>query len=1119
MKKETITSTFNPTFFRTYSRYKDANLGKESWNEVVRRCVDGLLRLGSLSDTESRDLEQMMSEMKVFPSGRWLWVGGTDWILHPPNYPGAYNCSSTNIDSLDTFGFIADLAMCGCGIGASLEFKYVNQLPVVRNTITVSTAIDVNSYDKDKRLEETKTKITHKSDIKGFYEATVVIEVGDSRKGWVDAYQKLIHLAFEHLFDVSCNVDVLLDLGSVRGTGERLKGFGGRANPNQLSRMFTRVARHLNGAVGRKLKPIECGLIIDEALLEIEMGGIRRSAGILQFSENDEESKLSKVNLWQEDDNGNWKIDYTRDALRMANHTIVYHHKPSLDEVIVSVTEQFKSGEGAIEWAGEAVRRANADILLTDKDNKDFITTYDDNRGNSDIVAELLINKASNHGISITCEDALYRAGIYKLNPCFTGDMRLLTEKGYQTFEQLSKLDSFNIINFIGNVTVGKVVHTGKKFVVKVILGNEDSNNFITCTPDHTFLIDGVSVKAEDSVGKRLTPFIKSPDLTDTHILHGICQSIGYKLFDNDVILTIDPRDGELTKLVSNSDSITWFGYNSFAISGFYPSLEIIGWESSHFFERSLPSGYNNFNVKRKASFLCGLFSPLAIIKNSKLFLPIQKHQNLPSIQSSLKSCFGIVSKIYTEPCCVSELSNGTFIKSEKCFIVIEDFFSLLSYFNNIGFCLTYKRQKLAELIFKLAPVVTEVVGLPQPQDVYDFTEPETHWGVVEGFVAHNCGEILLNNNFCNLSDVHLKNLNPFNIPEQKKAFRTAVLSVAPLLNHEFTYTRYQNSKMDDPIVGVSITGAFDFFVNLFGVEYLSWWLGGRQKKYGFPVNRIFDYLARHGFHITKDSCSNRLDIFYNTVERFYFDMWKTAVKEKLTEYCDSHNLKLPNRYTTIQPSGTKSLLTGSSPGWHPPFGAYWIRRIKFVKNDPVAKACIDYGYSVVPGQNDTDTNGNLLNDINHPDCSEWLVEIPCAAEWDIDIALLPKSLSFPATAMFDFYMNAQRFYTTHNTSGTISFSEEEILPLAKRIHQAIQDDEGYVSCALLPRFDAPFPRLPFETISESQYQDILKDVANRRISEDFEALLQIHLENDGFAESVKFEESPSACSSGRCEI
>ena len=50
--------------------------------------------------------------------------------------------------------------------------------------------------------------------------------------------------------------------------------------------------------------------------------------------------------------------------------------------------------------------------------------------------------------------------------------------------------------------------------------------------------------------------------------------------------------------------------------------------------------------------------------------------------------------------------------------------------------------------------------------------------------------------------------------------------------------------------------------------------------------------------------------------------------------------------------------------------------------------------------------------------------------------------------------MQVQKHYTTHNTSATIEFREPEIEFLAERIHQAIQNDEGYISAALLARFD-----------------------------------------------------------------
>jgi len=42
----------------------------------------------------------------------------------------------------------------------------------------------------------------------------------------------------------------------------------------------------------------------------------------------------------------------------MANHTRVFH-KPTLDECVEAVRKQYYSGEGAIQWAGEAAARAN----------------------------------------------------------------------------------------------------------------------------------------------------------------------------------------------------------------------------------------------------------------------------------------------------------------------------------------------------------------------------------------------------------------------------------------------------------------------------------------------------------------------------------------------------------------------------------------------------------------------------------------------------------------------------------------------------------------------------------------------------------------------------------------
>lgn len=313
-------------------------------------------------------------------------------------------------------------------------------------------------------------------------------------------------------------------------------------------------------------------------------------------------------------------------------------------------------------------------------------------------------------------------------------------------------------------------------------------------------------------------------------------------------------------------------------------------------------------------------------------------------------------------------------------------------------------------------------------------------------------------------------------------------MSVAVLLNHEFVEERYRKSRELDPIVGVSFTGLFDFFIKAFGVEWLRWWAQGRPET--------------------------AAGIEFKQREQEYLSRWREIVQRVVWDYCDRHGLKRPNRCTTVQPSGTKSLLTSASPGWHPPKAQRFIRRITFRKNDPVALACIDYGYNVIPSQSDKDENGNLLNDPFHPRATEWLVEIPVKVDWanlpgadEIDIS------QFSALTQMDFYLQVQRWYVRHNTSATIELRQEEVEGLGNRIYEAIQNDEGYISAALLARFDdhQSFPRLPFEPISKEQYEQLMKEVKLRRKTNDFHAALRQYDVTD------LGEAGPSGCDSDKC--
>ena len=252
----------NPVFYRTYSR-KLTGKSRESWTEVTRRTLGGLAELGQFTDDEKAIVNRMQQELKCLPSGRWLWVGGTEWIKKPENFNGAYNCTSTNVVDWAAFGLMMDLAMMGCGTGAIIEPKYTDRLPAIRNHLTVKMGWGIGTVAEADRVEKTDVNISGN---------TVEIIAGDSRRGWVDSYQSLLEMSTDERFDGP--VTITIDLGNIRPAGEKLKGFGGVANPIKLPNLYDRCAQILNKAIGRQMTPVECCLLIDEAAACVVAGNI-----------------------------------------------------------------------------------------------------------------------------------------------------------------------------------------------------------------------------------------------------------------------------------------------------------------------------------------------------------------------------------------------------------------------------------------------------------------------------------------------------------------------------------------------------------------------------------------------------------------------------------------------------------------------------------------------------------------------------------------------------------------------------------------------------------------------------------------------------------------------------
>lgn len=375
----------------------------------------------------------------------------------------------------------------------------------------------------------------------------------------------------------------------------------------------------------------------------------------------------------------------------------------------------------------------------------------------------------------------------------------------------------------------------------------------------------------------------------------------------------------------------------------------------------------------------------------------------------------------------------------------------------------------------------------------------------MERYQLNPCGEIPMKDNHCNLAEVPLNMFDPDDTESIAKAFIAGALMTCSLLHHDFSRISavMQQSREEDPIVATCPTGIFDFFVHKFGIRWLQWWQADRVRPWGNIVER----------DVTEG------DYFYAT-ETEVLTWMKSIVVDTVEEYCKLHGLRIPNRRTSVQPSGTKALITGASSGWHPPKAIWFIRRITCVRGAPVTLAALDVGYNVVPSQSCKDEDGRLLNDPYDPRVQEWLVEIPSKVSWsdlpgveEIDISKLS------ALAQFDFMMQVQNSYTEFNTSSTIELEEHEIVPLATAIHENMANYGGYISSALLARFDATssaFPRLPFEPIDEATYDRLCEERSARATFplEMFEERFVYWVAQNGKPED---EVGPAGCDTDKC--
>lgn len=374
------------TALRTYHRpVKEGEPLLEAWQGVVARVIShqrwlwerALGRyLNEWEEQELVELESLISQRRICPAGRTLFLGGTE--LSRRRESCMFNCSFTHIETVYDVVDVLWLLLQGCGVGFKPITGILNgfrhplkEIKVIRSQRKSKGGAEhnVETYDPQTRVW--------------------TIKVGDSAIAWAKSIGKLVAGKYPAK-------KLILDFSEIRPAGERLKGYGWiSSGDEQIATAFKAIAQIMSDRADQLLTRMDILDIINW------LGTIlssRRSAQIALFEYGQpewEDFAMAKKDWWV----------HGKAHRQQSNNSLLFRKKPSkreLEEVFKLMVDSGGSEPGFIN-AEEAQRRAPwfqgcnpcVEILLG---NKSFCNLTE-------------VNVLAFKGNKVGLERALYLAG------------------------------------------------------------------------------------------------------------------------------------------------------------------------------------------------------------------------------------------------------------------------------------------------------------------------------------------------------------------------------------------------------------------------------------------------------------------------------------------------------------------------------------------------------------------------------------------------------------------------------------------------------------------------------------------------------------------------------------
>jgi ribonucleoside-diphosphate reductase alpha chain len=225
------------------------------------------------------------------------------------------------------------------------------------------------------------------------------------------------------------------------------------------------------------------------------------------------------------------------------------------------------------------------------------------------------------------------------------------------------------------------------------------------------------------------------------------------------------------------------------------------------------------------------------------------------------------------------------------------------------------------------------------------------------------------------------------------------------------------------------------------------------------------------------------------------FDLKEAAQKvlEENARVAQLIGINKAARSTTVKPSGTTSLVLGTSSGIHPWFGKYYIRRISLEKTSALYKFLEINNPEILEDDAYTTSNGVV--------CFPLMAPNDAVLRNEGAMSLLERVKKFNLEWVKTGHRDG---INTNNVSATISIKDEEWETVGEWMWN---NKTHYNGLSVLPFNDTVYPQMPFTECSREEYETLvskMKQISIDKIVEDYDTTTR------------KLDE---ACAGGACEF